>query len=259
MSSWGLLKFMHRVDIAKAHDWRSIDPSDKNSPAVPGAVDAVCGFCNFHVALTCDSYVHDSNTKSVCMKGVCRRCGKVSTILLAGCKAWTSHQQGAKAGEFWILPRPALRELVIDRSSVPEDIFEAYEEAVGNFNDGRWRGVVTECGRALEGVTQDKFQSKEERKILQQISSNTKDKEPVKTILFSPILKLSSAIRLGRLTGAHFNIKGKANQEVASKVLDMTEYLIRYFYELTRDAEALEKMIESISSAQVTSTDLDED
>lgn len=57
---------------------------------------------------------------------------------------------------------------------------------------------------------------------------------------------LSSAIRLGRLTGAHFNIKGKADREVAEQVLNLTEYLIRYFYVLSSDATELETKINAL-------------
>jgi hypothetical protein len=130
---------------------------------------------------------------------------------------------------------------------LPFEIFDAYEEAVGCFNDSRWRATVTEGGRALEGITQDKFTTQEQRKQLKDLSGKKLvPDEDVQRILFNPILELSSAIRLGRLTGAHFNLKGKADREVAEKVLDLTEYLIRYFYILSIAATELEVKINTL-------------
>lgn len=147
-----------------------------------------------------------------------------------------------------MLPKPSIHEISIPSDKLPSEIFDAYEEAVKCFNAGFWRATVTECGRALEGVTQDKFSTKEERQQLKLLSEKKKpeDNEGVKSILFAPILELSSAIRLGRLTGAHFNIKGKADREVAEQVLNLTEYLIRYFYVLSSDATELETKINAL-------------
>ncbi len=70
--------------------------------------------------------------------------------------------------------------------------------------------------------------------------------------MFEPIIKLSSSIRLGRLTGAHFNIKGKANEEVAEQVLSLTEYLIKYFYILPGNALKLEEKINALGDTGLT-------
>ena len=250
-----LLKFMHRVEIDKAHGWKAF-LTNIDHYAVPEEVDAVCGFCNYHVALTCDSHQIDFNTQTVCMKGACRRCGEASTVLMTGLKPWAEFHGGKKPDEFWILPKPIFREVLVRKNSVSDDdIFEAYEEAIKLFNGGFWRASVTECGRALEGVTKDKFPTDEDRKTLGKISSNKDKEDPLRAILFSPILELSSAIRLGRMTGAHFKIKGSANREVASLVLDMTEYLMRYFYELSEDSKRLEAMIEALGDIKTVEED----
>jgi len=246
---------MHRVGIDKAHGWKPF-PATIDGFAVPNEIDAICGFCNFHVALTCDTYNPDPNTQTVCMKGACRRCEKVSTVLMTGLKSWRGFQDGQQPDEFWILPKPIFREVLVRKDSVPDDdVFEAYEEAIKLFNGGFWRASVTECGRALEGVTKDKFPTDEDRKKLGKISSNKDKEDPLRAILFSPILELSSAIRLGRMTGAHFKIKGTANREVASLVLDMTEYLMRYFYELSEDSKSLEAMIEAMGDVKAVEED----
>ena len=252
----GLLKFMHRVGIDKANGWKNLNPNG-DLPAVPEEIDAICGFCNFHVALTCDSYTPDGQTRTVCMQGVCRRCREASMILMTGYKDWSQYQRGERPDEFWILPKPSLRQIKIRKESLPEDIFDAYEEAINCFNGSHWRATVTECGRALEGVTLDKFPSLEDRKTLKKISSNKTAGDTVKETLFLPILDLTSAIRLGRMTGAHFNIKGKADKEVADRVLDMTEYMIKYFYELPEDAQALEETIGNLGDKGLISEDIE--
>ncbi len=214
---------------------------------VPSSIDIICPFCNRPSNLVTHSYIFHPQSLTMVMMGRCVRCSRESKLWAIGVKSQKSND-GSTCDEVWMLPKPSIREISIPSDKLPSEIFDAYEEAVNCYNASFWRATVTECGRALEGVTLDKFSTKEDRQQLKSLSENKKpeDNEGVKSILFAPILELSSAIRLGRLTGAHFNIKGKADREVAEQVLDLTEYLIRYFYILSSNASELEAKIKAL-------------
>lgn len=227
---------------------------------IPVRISSICGWsdCARKIQLFSvkPQYV---DQRSACLESECGDCRKSSKFYAIGL---SNHQTLPWCESVWQHPIPEFKALSISSGSLLFEIFDAYEEAVGCFNDGRWRAVVTECGRALEGITQDKFVTKEQREALAAIaqsgeldvSSNASEfRQQVAGILFGPLLDLTKVIRLGRLTGAHFNLKRKADQEIAREVLDLTEYVIQYFYTLQPRAEALRVKIDEMEISNASS------
>lgn len=211
---------------------------------VPKSVDTVCPFCNHPSNLVTDSYSHHRANNTMGMLGRCVRCSQQSNLWAVGLK--TRQQAPNWCKQIWMLPKPSAREIVVSAESLPTGIFNAYKEAVGCFNAGFWRATVTECNRALEGITQDKFE-KEERKNLQ-LSPENRDLPQFK--LFEPILKLAKVVRLLRQYSAHYHATKEPDREAAEEVLDLTEYLIKYFYVLPLKTDTLEAKINELDSLE---------
>lgn len=249
---------MHFIDPKTVPGWNG----EKTGYWIPNCVDSVCGNpeCCRTISFVPEPTGWDfEKAKTIITVATCSGCQQQSEFILIDIK---KGDQPEGCGAIWQNPAPTeLRETLTDKESVPYDIFDAYEEAIGCFNDRRWRAVVTECGRALEGITHNKFSTEEQRKQLGEISNlkaasldqALSKKEPdlagiVAFTLFEPLLDLTKAIRLGRLTGAHFNLKRKADLEIAEEVLSLTEYLIEYFYGLPSRATKLKEKVNELET-----------
>jgi hypothetical protein len=255
-------EIMHYIDPSKTRNWQ-LEQSTKYY--VPKSVPSKCPFCNQQSSFETNNYTFSPHLLSIAATGECTLCGEKTKLWVVGVK----NEEQVKATnnismtnkqseEIWMLPKPVIeKEISLDRNKIPERIFKGYEEAINCFNSGYWRATVTECGRTLEGITQNKFDNEKEiGKLTKTIDDFDKTDtinitEKTKNTLFSPILKLSKAIRLGRNKGAHFDI-AEPNKEVAEKVLELTEYAIRYFYVLPIDALELETKINELGDIETT-------
>lgn len=232
-----LIHSMHKIDIKKVWKWKVI-PNHKPDIAVPESFPSLCAHCDTLVSLTVDEYKYNPITSTIDCRCHCAFCNQRADVWIT--KPTNRHPYCA---EIWTLPIPRSRKLsTINADLVPEEIYDAYEASIDAFNVGLWRSVVTECGRALEAITKDKFPEEEDRKKLSDLAQN-KLNHPLPSQLFEPILELTKTIRLGRLTGAHFGIKVKTDRDIADKVFNLTEYVINYFYVLSDSCDYLENKI----------------
>lgn len=190
------------------------------------------------------------------MSGQCVRCEKESKVWIIGVRQ-RSQEQGCEV--VWVFPQPPIaRQLKVKSDGIPPGIFNAYKEAVNCFNAGFWRATVTECGRALEGITRDKFPKSSKRKSLNTALQGLETDLGVTgyDALFKPILQLGNAVRLGRNTSAHFDVEKDPDRVIAEEILDLAEYLLKYFYVLPLKAIDLEARIKALGS---TGSDEEED
>jgi hypothetical protein len=233
---------MHYIDPATVPHWK-----EWQEYWIPSSLDTLCPHCNKPVALEVTPSAVDHQLQSLGILGRCPRCSNISKIWLAGIR---NRDTNPGCEQIWMLPKPTIREIAIQADVLPFPVFDAYREAVGCFNAGFWRAAVTECGRAIEGITQYKLLTDEERQKIglwsEKHSRSEEWESVVGSALFKPILLLSKAIRLGRITGPHFNFKGETDKKVAEEVLDLTEYIIRYFYILPLQVMNLESTMNEL-------------
>lgn len=246
----GLRQFMHKVEIDKVKGW-----TKSASYWFPESIDAKCGHCQAWSNLVCSNPVFHPQTASFVLEGRCVRCSGRSTVLVDEVP-----QNGQTFRALWILPKPEIKENIFREYSneIPARILRAYETAIKSFDLGLWGGCITECGRALEGITRDKFPesirlNKKEEEValgikLQRLQAEIEKMEDIEPLL-KPIIELSEAVRLGRNTSAHFDVEKEPDEAAASLVLRLAEYLISYFYVIPKQAEELEKTIQSLSPA----------
>lgn len=218
---------------------------------IPTCVDTVCPYCDHVTALAAEDPVLSASTESIIMLGRCVRCGQNTKIWVTQIR--TNKQ--SEGGNVLVFPSSlARREMAISEDVLPARIFNAYKEAVNCFNGGHWRATVTECGRALEAVTKDKF-PKQGRNLYSSLEGVKQDlaQEP-HAALFEPIIQLGHALRLGRNTSAHFDPERDPDRQIAEEVLELAEYLLKYFYVLPSKTTDLEAKINALG----TSSDEDE-
>lgn len=218
---------------------------DSKGYFLPKAIAAICPHCHIPTGFPLESTTFTQVTEVAAnIKSLCPLCGKPVDFFAIGCiQVTNTSTPNKRCKSIWMLPKPLeKRKILIDENLVNADIFGAYEESINLFNARFWRGSVTECGRALEGISQDLFDSKELETIYklgkdQNIDSN------IPKALFLPIINLTLAIRAGRTSGAHLNYTKTADMEIASKMLDLTEYALRYFYEMPLALKTIKSLI----------------
>lgn len=212
---------------------------------LPKAITAICPHCHIPTGFLLESTVFTQVTEVAAnIKSLCPLCGKPVDFFAVGCIQVTKTFSPTKrCKSIWMLPEPPeKRKILIDEKLVNADIFGAYEESINLFNAMFWRGSVTECGRALEGISQDLFTTKE-LETINKLGKDTNIDSNIPKALFLPIINLTLAIRTGRTSGAHLNYTKTADMEIASKMLDLTEYALRYFYEMPLALETIKSLI----------------
>jgi hypothetical protein len=243
-------EFMHRVPIEKVKKW-----GNNNGHYHPTSIDAKCGYCQQWSNLVCENPSFHGQSKGFTLHGRCVRCDQQSRVFVDNSSSAAYHFD-----EMWILPKPEVRESAFLRfeNEIPTRILRAYNTAVKSFDLGLWGGCITECGRALEGITRDKFPesirlNKKDEEVhlgikLQRLQTEAQKLGDIESLL-KPIIELSEALRLGRNTSAHFDVEKEPDDEAALLVLELAEYLMSYFYVIPRQAKILEETIQALSPA----------
>ena len=261
-----LLAFMHRVDISAGDDWY-ITTLSGTTLSIPRGVRARCGYCNTLQTLKLSSPVYNSDSRSIVFKADCvnSQCRMVSTALLTEPSTSSGSEKGK---EFWILPKPLVREAAVNDVFIAGDqatrIKRAYKSALKNFNDNDYSESIAASGRVVEAIGKTAFpKSKSVRnigglfyKLEDNISVNPDFKE-----LIDPLVKLGKALALGRNPGGHFFLEAEPDQDLASKVLDLTEFLLTYIYVVADQGVEVASLIEACNPfvSSITDKELEEE
>lgn len=239
---------MYEVNSSRVPKW--IEYGDHH---VPASVKTVCPFCNSSSTLTTVvQYVSAQAGKVIAgMDGDCTQCDGKSMIWVINPRR--KGVSTANCEGIWMLPIPQLirREATVQNDFVPERIYKAYIAALECFNSQVWTSAINECGRVIEGITQNKFPTKEKRKELKKILEELDKNGSVSATLFKSILELSKAVRLSRRSGSHFDFTNDPDAEIASKVIDLTEYALEYFYGLPQKADDIGKMLDELEPPNI--------
>jgi hypothetical protein len=148
--------------------------------------------------------------------------------------------------------------LITTEEQLPSRIFNAYKHSIEAFNSGMWPLAVTSCGRVLEGIGKTTFPNGSQQKQLGQLFNNLKSelkKTPDYKDLLQPLVDLGEAFRLGRNTGAHFDLEKEPDREVASQLIDLTEFLIKYIYLISKEVADVEQKISSLEPGDLNNED----
>ena len=144
-------------------------------------------------------------------------------------------------------PKP--KEMVFSESDgIPTRIFNSYKSAIESFNSNNWRATVTECGRVIEGIvkTSANVGNGNLSDIFAKLNKSLKENADHRQLL-QPMTKLREAFRLGRNTSAHFDLEKEVDKATSQKILELTEFLMMYFYTLATKAEEAEKSIKELN------------
>lgn len=239
---------MHFIDpkTLLQQDW---SPAGSTKFIVPNSVSSICGHqdCGQKVTFSISVKALDQSPPySACMEGICPACRKESKFFAVGLS------NGGKTklcDSIWQYPVPNIRNLVVQE--LPDKkIFNSYKHAVDAFNQRMYPLSLVACGRVLEGIGKTKFPN---ASAVKQIAAlfNTLRKELKKTPeyieILQPLLELGEALRIGRNPGGHFDLEVEPSRELADKVIDLTEFFLRYIYVISDETSKINDIISNLS------------
>jgi hypothetical protein len=237
---------MQQVPLDRLKAWQTIG----NGCRIPSSIDCICGFCNTLANLQIQ-FVNTDGIETVLMTGRCTRCDEKSKVFLIGVITKPLGHDSRNESECWVHPKSEIRKHKFQNEEIDSPrIARAYKDAVDLFNDGRASPSITCCGRVVEGIAKINFPNASSTnqigalfKKLEQESA--KLPEEFKNLL-SPLLSLGKALRIGRNTGGHFDFRIEPDRELASKILDLTEFLIEYVCILQLEADKVQELIDAL-------------
>lgn len=214
---------------------------------VPGKVNTVCPHCNEASSLDLEHKGIQSigRMNIVPASGRCIGCNQISSVWIIEPR---SNNTSKGCQSIWMLPIPkstVRKPIDLLEGSASKRIQKTYRGAIDCFNAKIWTACINECGRVIEGISEDKFPTKEDKQKIKSLLQNNQDS--VEKTLFSPILSLTSAVRLSRRTGSHFNFTEDPDEDLADKVLTLTEYALEYFYGLHQRVSAIRGRVDDLT------------
>ena len=235
-------------------DWKTLQGQFHNA-WFPEAIPTVCPYCHtsayIQVTPVCSeaSYIHSLGMKGYCPGPDCGK-GKLIRFFLTDIK---SGKQSPRCGAIWMEPEPKVRSLIVSESNLPPGmtnrLHRSYAAAVRNYNSGDWTSSVSASSNVIEGIGKSSFPRSDGKatisKLFSDLSISLRSTPEYATIL-RPITGLNDALCVSRNPGSHFDTEKDPNQELAAKLLDLVEFLLRYVYLLPGEAQELKKIVSEL-------------
>ncbi len=237
---------MQQVPFDKLLEWQTA-----GGYKVPTSIDCICGFCNTLACLQTEYSCRDPQLESISMKGRCTHCGQISKIWIFPLKTEQQWEDNNRECECWIYPKAEIRNYKFTEEDIKsERILRAYREAIDTFNAGRPISSITSCGRVVEGIAKTNFPNAESTNqignLFKKLKSESGKLPEEFNNLLSPLSSLGEALRIGRNTAGHFDFEKEPDKNLASKILDLTEFFMQYVYTLDGEADKVEKLISEL-------------
>jgi hypothetical protein len=237
---------MQQVPFEQLKAWQIVGKGLR----IPSSVDCICGFCNTLANLQ-TRLIKDDEIGTISMTGRCTRCDEVSKVFIISVVTEPSGQDNNKKCECWVHPKSEIRKYKFQSEEInPQRIAKSYKDAIDSFNQGCASLSITACGRVVEGIAKTNFpkasSNNQISKLFQKLDKESQNLDEEFQNLLSPLLSLGEALRIGRNTGGHFDFNIEPDRELASKILDLTEFLIQYVYILQLEAAKVQELIDAL-------------
>lgn len=211
----------------------------------PSSVDLICPFCGRQVnySIKWRSDVIDYNGMATYAR--CPACGKYPNFILVGVP--NREDDSHKKGQLYVYPAPKVRHPISGIKEIDEfgePLRRAYESAIKVYNGKDWVATAMMCRRLLEGVSKTLLpEEKQGLPLARQLVELSKHKD-----LAEPVRMLADAIKKGGNLGAHFDLEREPNEETATLMIELLEYLIEYLFIIPKRVEKFHAEVDHLKS-----------
>jgi len=220
-----------------------VDYDNRSGIDFPSSVDLICPFCGRQVnySIKWRSNVIDYNGMATYAR--CPACREHPNFILVGVQ--DRGDDSHKKGQLYVYPAPKVRYPIADIGDLAEfgEVFRrAYESAINVYNLKDWNATAIACRRLLEGMSKTQLPEAEQKlPLARQLQELPKHRD-----LSKPILLLADAIRKGGNLGAHFDLEREPNEETATLMIELLEYIIEYLFIIPKRVEKFHNEVDRL-------------
>ena len=220
----------------------------------PDAIKTKCPYCSQQVFLRVVVTVNQSfipEIQSLGLKGICPSCDREKSIQVFFIEI-SKEQENPYCKEIWINPDPKVRSLIIDE--LPNKVvFNSYKLAIEAFNNGMWSLAVFACERSVERIWKTTFSKSEFPTdmggLLGKLRSELEQTPDFKEFL-APFLNAGEALRVGRDPDELFELEVEPDRNLAERVLDLTEFLIKSAYLIAGETSEVSRLMSELQEKE---------
>jgi hypothetical protein len=220
---------MRPIQESQVRRWMQI-PGGRKAPA---AISAFCPHCQEQVVFELKDASTDGRRQCSSFSATCPSCAQSVAFFVLSSKDRPDvfmYPSGP--------PRPTPKDF---GDLVPEPLRRSYESAVLSFASKNYVATSVCARRTLEGIFKYALPADQQQPNLAKAIDKVKETRD----LSKPLTTLSHAIRQGGNLGAHFDPNHEPTAELASKMVELLEYLIEYLYTLPGEIGRLEEALAS--------------
>ena len=226
---------MHELPLSCVPNWNPVV-----SRWCPVSVDPLCPSCDKRVNFTLANHYFDQPRVTISATGQCPACGDKAQFWVVKPELTNTSQRGCDGLFIFPKPRP-LRQPVIAKDELDVPALErAYHSAVNAHNAGLWAACATSCRKTLEGIVKTQLPDAKPP-FFNQLKEVFSRQE-----LLDPLIHLTDMLRKGGNLGAHFDLEKEPNEEVATLMLDLLDFIMDYIFRLKYRSQHLETRLDSL-------------
>lgn len=229
---------MHELPLSSVPKWHAIA-----NFWCPVSVDTPCPTCGKLVNFTLIKHHSDQPRSTIAATGQCPACSDPAYFWIIKPGASNDSSQRGCDG-LYIFPKPRPRRQPVisqDELNVPA-LERAYNSAVNAYNSGLWDACAMSCRKTLEGIVKTQFPDAKPP-LFNQLKEVFSRQE-----LLEPLIHLTDTLRKGGNLGAHFDLEKEPNQEVATLMLDLLDFIMDYIFSLKYRSQHLEQRLDSLGN-----------
>lgn len=227
---------MHEIHISNVNQWHN----DKSIRS-PLNFSHNCPNCNSYVSFTVSNHRSYLTQFATMATATCPSCLVESLIVCCG----KDSDEGKYPATIALYPHPRTRTPVDGYNILPEKVSKAYISAVNAYNYQLWSNVAVSCRRTLEGVINSLPGMQSNKTLYAALQELGKSHTGV---LAGPLIKLAELLRSGGNLGAHFDEDLEPDEDMATALLDLLDYLITYLHVLPGKLTELENRIQQLAT-----------
>lgn len=237
------------TDIMQSIDIDTINWKQQSNLWTIDTFYAICPQCDSYKAIKTNSGSNYDNTcETSSQSAECTMCKQHFVVFAINPLVGDNLKKLPFCESAWAYPAANNpRQMIFsENNNINVAVFRSYKSAIDSFNSKNWFAVLSSCGRALEGICKIHFPNPKNGDTLGKLFANLEKSlisNPQYSELLNPMQKLGDALHLGRDIGAHLNFKKEPDKLVSENYLESTEFLMKYFYLVSGEAEVLRKQL----------------
>jgi hypothetical protein len=205
--------------------------------SVPASIGVNCPHCHGRVIFTTGQEFFDEHRKTVASSAICAACKEKVYVWSIGPSQFSIAVIREPQCILLFPPAHESRQPIEGVNALAGPLRQAYLEAIQVYNAHVWSATATLCRRTLEGIVLHLIGETNETNLAKMLRELPDHHDFAK-----PITSIANSVRLGGNIGSHFSMDIVPDEELATTMLNLLEYLLEYFFTIPEMVEKATKI-----------------